>query len=282
MAFLKRLFSTSTKTKAPITVSPSTQVKTRTMATAQVANAPVAKNLDELAASDLKNEPSITGPAAAAAGSLKSESFFQAAETRRSHYALSNKATIPDSAIQAIVERAVKFAPTSYNVQEIRAVLLTGDKHIALWDLIATEVANSPLPDGLKAHVGGSIENSFKKGYGTVVFLEDHDTLEAFLEKQPMLRGIYDQFSNNSQGMAQFMVWSALAVEGMGASLQHLGGVVPGVQEKISAQLGVPASWKSNAIMPFGVPAGPPGRPDSPKTFEPIENRVKVHFGSSA
>ena len=75
-------------------------------------------------------------------------------------------------------------------MQEIRAVLLTGDKHLALWDLIASAVAASPLPDGLKAHVGGSIENSFKKGYGTVVFLEDHDTLEAFLEKQPMLRGV--------------------------------------------------------------------------------------------
>ena len=55
---------------------------------------------------------------------------------------------------------------------------------------------------------------------------------------------IYDQFSNNSQGMAQFMVWSALAVEGMGATLQHLGGMIPGLQEKISEKIGVPASWK--------------------------------------
>ena len=40
------------------------------------------------------------------------------------------------------------------------------------------------------------------------------------------------------------MVWSALAVEGMGASLQHLGGMIPGLQEKISEKIGVPASWK--------------------------------------
>ena len=82
MAFIKRLFSSSTKTKTPITASPtpSLQAKSRTMATAQVANAPVAKNLDELAGSEYKNEPSLTGPAAASASVLKSESFFQAAE----------------------------------------------------------------------------------------------------------------------------------------------------------------------------------------------------------
>jgi len=30
--------------------------------------------------------------------------------------------------------------------------------------------------------------------------------------------------------------------------------------------------------MPFGVPAAGPGNPAHPKTFEPLEDRVKVFF----
>lgn len=58
-------------------------------------------------------------------------------QTRRSVYQLINKASISDDELKALVERAVKHTPTSFNMQQSRAVLVLGDKHHQLWDTIA-------------------------------------------------------------------------------------------------------------------------------------------------
>jgi predicted oxidoreductase (fatty acid repression mutant protein) len=44
-----------------------------------------------------------------------------------------------------LVGKAVKFAPTSFNMQQNRVVIVTGDKHRKLWDLIIdAQKANDP------------------------------------------------------------------------------------------------------------------------------------------
>jgi predicted oxidoreductase (fatty acid repression mutant protein) len=58
----------------------------------------------------------------------------------------------------------------------------------------------------------------------------------------------------------------------MGASLQHYAGFGPAQAAAVTKALGVPAEWSCTAMMPFGVPAGE----TYPKTFAPIEDRVKV------
>ena len=87
------------------------------------------------------------------------------------------------------------------------------------------------------------------------------------------------------------MVWTALAAEGMGASLQvrsgrllvahphadplclkHHGAYTPALQNRFFEEFQIPTSWRSTAIMPFGVAAGEA----NPKTFAPVEERVKV------
>lgn len=74
------------------------------------------------------------------------DSLFGAAETRISCYSLTNESTIPDSRIQEIVEYAVKHAPSSFNVQSTRAVVLVKKEHEALWD-IADRVAKIATPE---------------------------------------------------------------------------------------------------------------------------------------
>ena len=71
-------------------------------------------------------------------------------------------------------------------------------------------------------------------------------------------------------------MWTALAEEGIGASLQHFGGMNPEVQKGLAKLLDLPEEWQSTALMPFGVPAAPAGD----KEFAPIEERVKVFTGS--
>lgn len=67
------------------------------------------------------------------------------------------------------------------------------------------------------------------------------------------------------------LVWLALESEGFGANLQHYS---PLVDEDISKTWDLPASWKLDAQLVFGVPTSGA----SEKTFAPLENRFKV-FG---
>jgi predicted oxidoreductase (fatty acid repression mutant protein) len=83
-------------------------------------------------------------------------------------------------------------------------------------------------------------------------------------------------WSENSAGILQYIVWTALSIEGIGASLQHFGGMNQEVNKGLLKLLELPEEWQSSAIMPFGVPAAPAGD----KQFSPIEERVKVFTGS--
>ena len=56
--------------------------------------------------------------------SMPCSAFFEAAKLRCSVYTLTNKSTISDERIKEIVESAVKHAPSSFNVQSARAVIL--------------------------------------------------------------------------------------------------------------------------------------------------------------
>lgn len=82
-------------------------------------------------------------------------------------------------------------------------------------------------------------------------------------------------WSENSTGMIQFAVWTALEAEGLGASLQHHAGYAPAIASGIAEAFNLPAAWKCTALMPFGVPTGPPGNAAREKTFLPLEERVK-------
>ena len=94
-----------------------------------------------------------------------------------------------------------------------------------------------------------------------------------------MVKGLQENFalykdnfpvwSQQSSGMAQFAVWTALAAEGIGANLQHYN---PLVDSWVAKKTGAPETWKLMAQMPFGSIETPAGQ----KEFAPVETRVKV------
>jgi len=94
----------------------------------------------------------------------------------------------------------------------------------------------------------------------------------------PSLAKPFQVWADNQAGILQYIVWTALEAEGLGASLQHYGEYSAETRSEIAKFFDIPQTWRSTAIMPFGLPAAGPGNPAHPKTFEPLEDRVKVFF----
>ncbi|MNP03542.1 hypothetical protein D3C76_954300 [compost metagenome] len=70
--------------------------------------------------------------------------------------------------------------------------------------------------------------------------------------------------------MLQFVVWTALEIEGLGATLQHYN---PLIDDEVKKTWNIPATWKLIAEMPFGNPLAPAGE----KEYQPLEDRVKLY-----
>ncbi|KAL7418873.1 hypothetical protein Q5752_006557 [Cryptotrichosporon argae] len=206
-----------------------------------------------------------------------SDAFFAPIETRRSTYAISAESTIPDARLKEIVEKAVKHTPTSFNTQSSRAVVVTGAMHHKIWDIVfETNIKTLGGDEEKIAATKAKIDGAFRAGYGTVVFFEDQDVINEFCAKMPMVAQTFPIWSANSSGMLQFIVWTALEAEGLGANLQHYTQYNPETQAEITKALGVSPQWTGTAMLPFGKPVGDGGL--RPKTFLPIEDRVKTFF----
>ncbi|MGR4029005.1 nitroreductase family protein, partial [Bacillus sp. ZZQ-131] len=80
----------------------------------------------------------------------------------------------------------------------------------------------------------------------------------------------FPTWSQQSSGMLQFAIWTALEIEGFGATLQHYN---PLIDEEVRKEWDVPENWKLTAQMPFGKPVVQAGE----KEFQPLENRVKIY-----
>ncbi|MGN1387661.1 MAG: nitroreductase family protein [Bacillus sp. (in: firmicutes)] len=194
--------------------------------------------------------------------------FYTVIKERRSIYGIKNESPISDEKIQEIVEFAVMHAPSAFNSQNTRAVLLLGEQSDQFWD-ITKETLRKIVPADAFSDTEAKME-MFKAGYGTVLFFEDMDIVKGLQEQFPTYADKFPIYSTQTLGSIQFIVWAALEAEGFGATLQHY---QPLVDDEVKAKWNIPDSWKLAAQMPFGVPAALAGE----KQFAPIEERVKVY-----
>lgn len=97
---------------------------------------------------------------------MASDPFFDALIARRSMYGVSDSSPIPDSRIEEIVTKVIKHAPSSFNVQSARAVILLKDEHKKFWDTV-DQLAKTTLPDAAFQSLGPRIAG-FRTAYGSV------------------------------------------------------------------------------------------------------------------
>lgn len=193
--------------------------------------------------------------------------FYAAVSGRRSVYGISKEKVVSDDKIQEVIEYAVKHTPSAFNSQSARVVLLLEKQHDKLWD-ITKEALRKIVPAEQFSSTEDKI-NSFHSGYGSVLFFEDNSVIESLQNQFALYKDNFPVWSLQSSGMHQYVIWTALEMEGFGASLQHYNELI---EAEVKKEWSIPNNWKLIAQMPFGKPVVEPDE----KQFQPLEQRIKV------
>jgi predicted oxidoreductase (fatty acid repression mutant protein) len=195
-----------------------------------------------------------------------SKTFNQAVEDRRTYYAIDKEIKVSLDEVKNVVEHSVKHVPSAFNSQSARVVLLAGENHDKLWEIVR-ETLRKIVPAEAFASTEEKV-NSFKSAFGTVLFFEDQAVVKGLQDAFPLYQDNFPLWSTQSSGMLQFTVWTALEELGLGASLQHYN---PLIDEEVHKNWDLPESWRLMSEMPFGNPLADPGV----KEFSPLDARVK-------
>lgn len=167
---------------------------------------------------------------------------------RRSIYTLGKNVSLSNDQITGLIKTATKESPSAFNSQTSRAVVLYGESHSKLWDL--TEAAlKSAIPEGQDFTPTVQKLDSFRAGLGTILFFEEMDTVKNLQNQFALYATQFPIWAEHSSAIAQHSVWTALASESIGASLQHYN---PLIDDAVQAEWSLPSSWKLIAQMPFG------------------------------
>lgn len=194
--------------------------------------------------------------------------LWEAIKNRRSLYALSNEEIVPRKKIEQMVTDALLYVPSANNSQTTRLVLLWGDHHKNLWDIVLAALRKE-TNDAQFARSKAKVEKSFVSGYGTILFFEDQAAVKTLQEKFPLYADTYPRYAQHTNAMHQYALWTALEAEGLGASLQHYN---PLIDEDVQKAWNIPETWQLIAQMPFGKPLEGAGQREQ----TPIESRLFI------
>jgi uncharacterized protein len=193
--------------------------------------------------------------------------FYTALEKRRTYYGIGKEPVVSEERIRKVIEEAVKYTPSAFNSQSTRVVLLLGKHHDKLWD-IAKEALRKVVPANQFSTTEDKI-NSFRNGYGTILYFEDKSIIESLQKQFPTYKDNFPVWAQQADGMHQYVIWTALEDEGLGVSLQHYTELI---EADVKKEWSIPDNWKLIAQMPFGKPTAEPEE----KQYKPVEERIKV------
>ena len=201
-------------------------------------------------------------------GENMKKNFFDAIKERRTFYGISKESVVSDDRIIELVENAVKYTPSAFNSQSSRVILLLDSQHDKFWD-ITMEALRKIVPEAAFKQTEDKI-NSFKNGYGTVLYFEDQAVVKSLQEQFALYKENFPVWSLQSSGMLQMVIWTALEAEGFGASLQHYGEII---NSEVRKEWNIPEDWKFIGQMPFGKPVVWPEE----KQYNVSQDHIKVY-----
>lgn len=198
--------------------------------------------------------------------------LLKAVRHRRSYYDIGKHIEISEAEIIDIVKTVTNHIPSAFNAQSSRVIILFKEDHDRLWDITLNNLKKIVAHD--KFPRTESKINSFKSGYGTLLFFDETSITNALMEKYPKYKHNCIPWVEQSNGMLQHTIWMALEQVGLGASLQHYNEVI---EEDIKKEWKIKESWRLIAQMPFGKVLSLP----SDKKFTNIDERVIVMKNNS-
>lgn len=194
----------------------------------------------------------------------------KALETRRSVYALGKNVDHSKQEIVDAVSHVLKHAPSAFNNQSSRVVILFDEDKQKFWQHIY-DVQKDVLPEEMWQQMEGVIAGARDNAFGTVLFFEDNAVADQ-LPTNPERTAVY---KHTADANVQYGTWLTLASLGLGANLQHFNlGYEQGFDKATKEMFNLPETFEMVAQMPFGSIEAPAGDKD----FAPLEDRVFV-FG---
>ncbi|EMB52213.1 hypothetical protein SMU3_09023 [Streptococcus mutans 11A1] len=196
--------------------------------------------------------------------------FLDLQKQRRSIYTLGKTVDLSKAELVALIQNAIKQAPSAFNSQTSRALVLFGQDSQDFWNKIAYSELEKVTPAEAFAGTKAKLE-SFAAGVGTILLFEDQAVVRNLEENFPLYAENFQPWSEQAHGIALYAIWLALAEQNIGMSVQHYN---PLVDAQVAEKYDLPTNWKMRAQIPFGSIEAPAGE----KEFMADQERFKV-FG---
>lgn len=193
--------------------------------------------------------------------------FNETIKTRRSCYHLGKLPADKQKIVPQIIEECLLNAPSAFNSQGARVVLLENENHKKLWNIVLGTLQKIVPPENF-APVQEKIA-AFAAANSTILYFEDKTVTENLQKKFPAYAANFPVWAEQANGMLQFSIWSALAGKGIGANLQHYN---PIIDDEVRKTFNIPDTWRLIAQMPVGEILSAP----QAKDFEPLDKRLKI------
>ena len=166
---------------------------------------------------------------------------------RRTIISLGRKVLYSRDYLSHLIKEAVHCCPSALNSQSVRVIILTEKAHSKFWTMVKTVQAKH-LPEHIVESANMKIDQCMN-AYGSVLFFEDLDVIRQLQKQKPLQAAEFAIWSEQTSGMAQFAVWTALSSAGLGAALHHYN---PAIDQATAEMFDLPQSWHFKAQLVFG------------------------------
>ena len=178
---------------------------------------------------------------------LGESAFIQQLKQKKSIQKLGKKLPHDQAYLIELIQSAVNSSPSVINLQTTRIVILFEEAHITFWNLVK-EIQRTQVPEQYFSAIEYKLGQA-AAAYGTVLFFEDQFILQNLQKNLPINAEQIPVWSDQSLGMAQYAVWSALAEEGIGSNFNYYN---PVIDYKISQYFQINSNWKLQTQLVFG------------------------------
>lgn len=192
---------------------------------------------------------------------MSANKFLEAVARRRSYYGINNNEIVSRERIKEIITEAVTNAPSAMNSKSARVVVLFGDKHEKFWEIVK-ETLRKVVPADAFDKTAEKVD-SFKAGYGTVLFYEDKAIIRGLENQFELYKDNFVPWAYQGNAMLQFIIWTALDSEGLGASLQHYN---PLIDDEVAETFNIDRNYKLIGQLVFGNPTAETGEKNRSET----------------